>query len=192
MNGAILQAFLSNSKYKVANSLRCHNSHSPSPKATQYKVARIAEEFHAGNDASLVFDLRSSPMTPDANICAIHYFIGDDDAVDLEHTTAEVRAVVQELPDHSAMHNILLDSGADASVFPMCFASAGEPSCTGNMKLHDAQGKQIPVAGMRDVEIALLDEHGRLVTFRERGAVSPGVFSAHHLFWQTFGKRLWS
>ena len=146
-----------------------------SPKATQYKVARIAEEFHAGNDASLVFDLRSSPMTPDANICAIHYFIGDDDAVDLEHTTAEVRAVVQELPDHSAMHNILLDSGADASVFPMCFASAGEPSCTGNMKLHDAQGKQIPVAGMRDVEIALLDEHGRLVTFRERGAVSPGV-----------------
>ena len=146
-----------------------------SPKATQYKVARIAEEFHAGNDASLVFDLRSSPMTPDANICAIHYFIGDDDAVDLEHTTAEVRTVVQELPDHSAMHNILLDSGADASVFPMCFASAGEPSCTGNMKLHDAQGKQIPVAGMRDVEIALLDEHGRLVTFRERGAVSPGV-----------------
>ena len=114
-------------------------------------------------------------MTPDANMCAIHYFIGDDDTVDLEHTTAEVRTVIQELPDHSAMHNILLDSGADASVFPMCFASAGEPSYTGNMKLHDAQGKQIPVAGMRDVEIALLDEHGHLVTFRERGAVSPGV-----------------
>ena len=146
-----------------------------SPKSTQYKVARIAEEFHANNDASLVFDLRSSLMTQDANICVIHYFIGDDDTVDLEHTTAEVRTVIQELPDHSAMHNILLDSGADASVFPMCFASAGEPSYTGNMKLHDAQGKQIPVAGMRDVEIALLDEHGRLVTFRERGAVSPGV-----------------
>ena len=85
-------------------------------------------------------------MTRDANICTISYFIGeDDDAGDFELSTGEVRTVIQEIPDYSSLQNILLDIGADASVFPMSFASVGEPAYTGNLALHDAQGKAIPV-----------------------------------------------
>ena len=67
---------------------------------------------------TLVFDLRSSPMTHDANICTIHYYIGDDDVVDCEPAVGAVRTVIEEIPDQSSLQNILLDSGADASVFP--------------------------------------------------------------------------
>jgi len=43
------------------------------------------------------------------------------------------------------------------------------------MKLHDAQGREIPVVCMRDLEISLLDQHGQLITIKEHGAVSPQV-----------------
>eukprot|EP00435_Cladocopium_sp_Y103_P058208 s2990_g20.t1 len=91
------------------------------------------------------------------------------------HYARSVRTVVEEIPDGSNLHSILLDSGADASVFPMCFAGAGQPSNAPQVKLHDAQGKPIPVACTRSVEISLLDESGRLVTIRGQGAVSAGV-----------------
>ena len=148
-----------------------------SPKSTQYKVARIGEVSHEVSDSqpALLFDLTSSPMPTSSHLRAIHYFIGDDETFDGDFTVGSVRTIVEEIPDDSAMHNILLDSGADASVFPICFAEAGEPSNTTSIKLHDAQGKQIPVACTRTVEISLMDENGRLVTFREQGAVSSGV-----------------
>eukprot|EP00435_Cladocopium_sp_Y103_P065375 s72_g27.t1 len=148
-----------------------------SPKSTQFKVASIEEHVH-DPPSSLVFDLRSSPMTSHGNLCAVHYYIGEDDDMDVDLTacaTGSVRTVVEEIPDGSNLHSILLDSGADASVFPMCFAGAGQPSNVPQVKLHDAQGKPIPVACTRSVEISLLDESGRLVTFREQGVVSAGV-----------------
>ena len=41
--------------------------------------------------------------------------------------------------------------------------------------LHDAQGRQIPVFGMRDIEVHLMDETGRKVVLRESVAVSAHV-----------------
>ena len=80
-------------------------------------------------------------MPTSFHLRAIHYFIGDDETFDGDVTVGSVRTVVEEIPDDSTMHNILLDSGADASVFPICFAEAGEPSNATSIKLHDAQGK---------------------------------------------------
>ena len=126
-----------------------------SSKSTQFKVARIGEVYHEVSDSqpALLFDLTSSPMPTSSHLRAIRYFIGDEETFDGDVTVGADRTVVEEIPDGSAMHNILLDSGADASVFPICFAEAGEPSSTTSIKLHDAQGKQIPGACTRTVEI---------------------------------------
>ena len=117
--------------------------------STQFKVARIGEVFYDVSDSqqALLFDLTSSPCQQ-VPIAAIHYDV----------TVGAVRTVVEEIPDGSALHNILLDSEADASVFPICFSEAGEPSNATSIKLHDAQGKQIPVVCTRTVKISLMDE----------------------------------
>ena len=44
-----------------------------------------------------------------------------------------------------------------------------------DLQLHDAQGRQIPVMGMRDVEVHLTDETGRQVVLREHVAISSSV-----------------
>ena len=62
------------------------------------------------------------------------------------------RAVVTEIPsDAGDMCHILLDSGADAAVFPTRFAQCGEDPGEGSARLHDAQGNVIPVDTVRDV-----------------------------------------
>ena len=43
------------------------------------------------------------------------------------------------------------------------------------LRLHDAQGVQIPVSDMRDVEIQLVDQSGRVVMLKERVAISSHV-----------------
>ena len=73
------------------------------------------------------------------------------------------------------MSPILLDSGADAAVFPARFATAGQASNAPTTRLHDAQGRAIPVLGMRDVEVQLLDQSGKMVVIREHVAISDQI-----------------
>ena len=44
-----------------------------------------------------------------------------------------------------------------------------------DLQLRDAQGTQIPIMGMRDIEIHLADQSGRRVILRENVAVSAHV-----------------
>ena len=88
------------------------------------------------------------------------------------------------------MQSVLLDSGADATVLPLRYAQAGTSSTAAKLQLHDAQGREIPVVAMRDVEISLLDQHGRRVTIREHGAISAQSSSTHHQLWEASAIRL--
>ena len=153
--------------------------------STQYRVARIAGDN--SNDSPRVFDLRSVPTSPTGSVKLVQQvYIGDDDD---GFSTGHVHAVVVAIPDGSDdMQSILLDSGADATVLPLRYAQAGTSSTAAKLKLHDAQGREIPVVAMRDVEISLLDQHGRLVTIREHGAISAQV----HQPVISFGKLLQS
>ena len=143
--------------------------------ATQFRVSRISESVETN---SFVCDLRDSPLSSpksfSGSVRAMHFYIGDDTEDHLQE--GEIRTIISELPsDAGEMCNILLDSGADAAVFPMQFAACGMDACETSAKLHDAQGQVIPVQSMRDVEITLMDETGKLVLLRERVAVSPHV-----------------
>ena len=102
--------------------------------------------------------------------------IGDSDEVDSVAHDGEIRAIISEVPDNAGdMCSILLDSGADAAVFPVGFASCGDGCNEFSTRLHDAQGQVIPIQTMRDVEIRLLDESRKMVVLKERVAISPHV-----------------
>ena len=84
----------------------------------------------------------------------VHFHTGEDDG---DASGAEfppgVRAIVKEIPDDSILETILLESGADASVFPISMVGAGQPISFNGTKLQDAQGRLIPIGRMRLVEI---------------------------------------
>ena len=70
---------------------------------------------------------------------------------------------------------IVLDSGSDATVIPMSMAGAGKPSFSQSSFLRDAQGSQIDVSSVRDINVVLHSVDGRCITFRDRGHVSSKV-----------------
>ena len=85
----------------------------------------------------------------------MHFYIGDHEECD-ETTLADanIRAVIEEWEEQ---HVILLDLGADAPVFPASCLAAGVSLRSPITRLHDAQGHEIPVLDMRNVEIRPLD-----------------------------------
>lgn len=153
-----------------------------SPPNFEFRISELVSVAEDGNAAceshgQFVFDLRDSPkssQSPQNSIRAVHFFIGDDDE-ELATQTGSIRAVVSEIPDDGELYSILLDSGADATVFPATFLDAGSKVSGEVTRLHDAQGGVIPVQDMRDVEIHLLDQHGKVVVLKERVAVSEHV-----------------
>eukprot|EP00435_Cladocopium_sp_Y103_P024508 s2794_g6.t1 len=144
--------------------------------STQYKVSRICISIDEGQ-GQFACDLRdspkSSPKSSAGSVRTMHFFIGDD--VEPIHNCA-VRTIISEIPDDAGnMCNILLDSGADAAVFPIEYAECGTDPGELSSKLHGAQGKVIPIQTMRDVEVRLLDETGKMIVLKERVAISLHV-----------------
>ena len=70
---------------------------------------------------------------------------------------------------------VVLDSGSDTTVIPISIAGAGKESMSQSSLLRDAQGSQIEVSGVRDINVALQAADGRSITFRDRGHVSSKV-----------------
>ena len=148
---------------------------------TQYRVARI-HEFSPCQIASdvlkhdeVVFDLRSPVSNSNGQGGAVRvarFYIGDERS---DASDGSVRAVVETMPDGSDMCNILLDSGADASIFPANMSRFGLDSETPANRLQDAQGNSIPIDGMKDIEIHLMDQYGRAVVLKETVAVSSQI-----------------
>ena len=157
------------------------------PQQSQYRVARIVENTHD----DLVFDLTATGDMS-GSVRVVHFHIGDeDDCIGDSGVMSGVRAIIEEVEEDSALETILLDSGADASVFPVSLINAGHAIDPKGTKLCDAQGKQIPIESMRLVEIKLPTSSGKVVTLKERVAISSKVSQPilcfGHLLEQGFG-----
>ena len=51
---------------------------------------------------------------------------------------------MEQIPDGSGdLQSVLIDSGADASAFPLQYAQAGTSSSTAKLKFHDPQGREM-------------------------------------------------
>lgn len=70
--------------------------------------------------------------------------------------------------------HIIVDSGADAAVFPSKWLHSDSGEGAGR-NLRDAQGNVIPTLGKRDVEIYVRDMTGRDVCLRGRVTISDMV-----------------
>ena len=150
----------------------------PTTSATQVRVSRICEISEVNEDVDahddLVFDLRaSSPVHASGDIKVVHFFIGDDS--DVEFSCSGMVRTVGATCDDQKLHTILLDSGADASIFPVSLLGKGHKVQNAIGKLHDAQGREIPIESVQDMEILLRDVTGKAVLLRERVAVSSMV-----------------
>lgn len=150
----------------------------------QGRVARIqfADSNHisdVGRHDERVFDLRGSfndAHAADGSLRVVKYYIGDEPNVhSLSESHNMVRTMVESLPDGSDMHNILLDSGADISVFPASMTELGTVSDALPGNLRDAQGNNIPLHGMRDVEVHLMDMQGRAIVLKDTVALSDQI-----------------
>lgn len=74
------------------------------------------------------------------------------------------------------MQAILLDSGANASIFPLGSAGKkGNPAGGAIGKLHGAQGAGIRTQSIQDMEIRLGDLSGRNILLRGRVATSDRI-----------------
>lgn len=69
------------------------------------------------------------------------------------------------------MVNVVLDSGADMSVLPLCFKDLGTPLPCKSI-LRDAQGNKMKGGDLRQAEVLLEDETGHCICLRETCAVS--------------------
>eukprot|EP00435_Cladocopium_sp_Y103_P044552 s818_g12.t1 len=153
---------------------------SPSSAAGSTTFSSVSQQH--GQQGSIVqpmvFDLRQEPISP-ASAASVRvlqqFYIGE--SVEQHASLGSVRVVVEEVDEDCGddLQNILIDSGADAAVVPERFATAGMASSRPDLQLHDAQGRKIPVMGMRDVEVHLTDEVGRKVILQESVAVSAAV-----------------
>ena len=145
----------------------------------QGRVARIRFSEDVGQHEGFIFDLRSScsdAHAVDGALRVVQFYIGDEPNVScLDGSTMMVRTMVESLPDGSDMHNILLDSGADVSVFPAHMTELGTISDVLPGNLRDAQGNSIPLHGMRDIELHLMDMQGRSVVLQETVALSDQI-----------------
>ena len=148
------------------------------------RVARIQFSDQHGSDVQkhdeLVFDVRtpiSEAHAFDGCVNVVQFYIGDEPDAHFTNNIGShmIRTMLESVPDETEMHNILLDSGADASVFPASMAELGCPSNATASLLRDAQGNTIPLHGKRDVEIHLMDMQGRSVTIKESVALSDQI-----------------
>ena len=147
---------------------------SASQQTTHARVARILEFSDDVKHDELIFDLRdSSPLSSKSVVRAVHFFIGEHDECVGD---GFVRAVVEEIDDESEeLHTILIDSGADASIFPVSLLGRGNPVPGATSRLCDAQGSEIPIESVSDMEVRLRDITGKTVCLRERVAISSKV-----------------
>ena len=70
---------------------------------------------------------------------------------------------------------VIVDSGADASLFPGFMRELGEESSGGTPHLQDAQGTKIKTYGSRGVDIILWSTEGRQVVLKEKVTFSDCV-----------------
>ena len=148
------------------------------------RVARIQFSDQHGSDVQkhdeLVFDVRtpiSEAHAFDGCVNVVQFYVGDEPDAHFANNIGShmIRTMLESVPDETEMHSILLDSGADASVFLASMAELGCPSHATASLLRDAQGNTIPLHGMRDVEIHLMDMQGHSVTIKESVALSDQI-----------------
>ena len=139
-----------------------------------------------------VFDLRKTSLTGSIRMIqespkssVEYYSIATDDEAEEEdgppyvintiHQYDDMEVESQGLEEEEEMINVILDSGADASLFPGSLMDKGIPTTGACPYLQDAQGTKIKTYGHSDVDIVMHAKDGREVIIKERVTFSDVV-----------------
>eukprot|EP00435_Cladocopium_sp_Y103_P063067 s2135_g24.t1 len=188
-----VQGSPSSSLGSVSSASQFQSGAQQSSAATQFKVSRIQEIDDVEQHVELVFDMRSSsPHSLHGDVCAIYHYIGDSlSDCDVDEMSSGVVRTVSSVDVCDQQFGILIDSGADASIFPRSLPGLGRPSTGVSGRLIDAQGTEIPIDAVQDMEVRLQDVGGRCILLREKAAISDRVsqpiISCGHLLQNGWG-----
>ena len=120
----------SSSQSSTSASTSTRSSQVTSGQHTATRIARVVEAIpEEPSHVSAVFDMRDNYSSEGSVVRVIQYYIGDSD----EDMDVDIRAVVEEIDEHESLDleepnsptTIILDSGADAPIFPASWISAG-------------------------------------------------------------------
>ena len=109
----------------------------------------------------VVFDLRSPGLSDGGQVRMVKFFYIDDELEEptsLKSTTLVSAGQNYEIDSKEV--DIIIDSGADAPIFPASMFHCGEAHEGQPLALQDAQGRQIPVLGQKTVAVLLEDSGG--------------------------------
>ena len=115
-------------------------------------------------EAPVVFDLRSSESSSSwQHVRMVKFYYIDeelDESSSIRSTTFMEDENIKCYDLDKDEVNIIIDSGADAPVFPASMIHCGRDHKGQSVALQDAQGRQIPVLGQKAVSVLLQDASG--------------------------------
>ena len=133
----------------------------------------LSSQDYEDGELEQFFEVRVATWEDDAELKSTSTLLFDLAAEDSEVESVchgHVRAV-SEIHTHE-YEQVILDSGADVTVVPMTHGDVGHASVN-NQSLSDAQGNNIPMAGMRqDVVFEVLGTNGQRLFFKDKVIVA--------------------
>ena len=143
------------------------------------EVSQVSQE----SSNVMIFDLR--PNTGEGAVRAIKFYHlaaedQEDEASSEGELTYGVRLVQDEeeeqyFEDHDGLCQVIVDSGADATILPASYLQAGSELLERAPRLQDAQGERIPIKGYKNVSFVCTAADGRTVLIREKAHFAEGI-----------------
>ena len=143
------------------------------------RIEEVSQEFNT----PIVFDLRGlggdAGMEDSIKMIAFYNMAEEDVADEEEELLMEVRMVREggdewfSGPEDSC--DIVIDSGADATVLPASYIDVGTSLGREAPKLQDAQGEAIKIKGYKSVNFCFETEDGRKVEIKEKAHFAEGI-----------------
>ena len=150
----------------------------PSASAMTVKRVSLAEDGTSRRECA-VFDMRGSSPPSSGSVKVVQfYYIDDDVEIGENDKIRSTQFLETEVMDHavdSEEVRIVIDSGADAPIFPSSMIHCGEHHPGESPQLQDAQGNPIPTMGQRSVSICLDDINGAEVELIDNVVFSSQV-----------------
>ena len=144
-------------------------------------VSQVARKF----DEVMIFYLR--PNTGDGTVRMIRFYhLAAEDKDDEDNSEGEltygVRVVQDEeeeeeqyFKNHEGLCQVILDSGADATILPASYLRAGSELLEKAPRLQDAQGERIPIKGYKNVSFVFTAGDGKTILIREKAHFAEGI-----------------
>ena len=153
----------------VLSSVTGQESVGPSVSQVATAAKRVAFASGDSEPAPVVFDMRADSTSSWCH-CRMVKFYYIDEEEDHPMSTRSTRFGSETVESYEIDTNevdIIIDSGADALIFPSSMIHCGKHYEGQQVALQDAQGRAIPLLGQQSVAVVLEDKNGVEIEVRD-------------------------